>query len=282
MSIFKDYSTYYDLLYKDKDYAGEVRFVHETIARHRSDARTVLNLGCGTGSHDLPLSGHGYTVTGVDMSPEMIAIARSKQGAGVSRGTAASQGSGALKGAAASGAAASSGRADSTGSASGHADFEVGDARTFRAGKKFDVVISLFHVMSYQVTNADLNAAFATAATHLDSGGIFVFDCWYGPGVLTDPPVVRHKILENDQLRIHRIARPQLHPDDNYVDVNYTILVNNKKQSSFYEIEETHKMRYLFRPEVDLLSESHGFTAEYLPGNIFSNGWLALFVCTKR
>ena len=248
MSIFKDYSTYYDLLYKDKDYAGEARFVHDVLGKHRPGARTLLNLGCGTGSHDFHLTQLGYGVTGVDLSPEMITIARSKQGSDPSPNPA----------------------------------FEVGDVRTFRQERKFDVVISLFHVMSYQVSNADLNAAFATASSHLDSGGIFVFDCWYGPGVLTDPPVVRHKILENDQLRIHRIARPQLHPDDNYVDVNYTILVNNKQQTSFYEIEETHKMRYLFQPEVAQLCEWHGFTAEYLPGNIFSNGWLALFVCTKR
>lgn len=264
MSIFKDYSAYYDLLYKDKDYAGEARFVQETINRHRPGAGSVLNLGCGTGSHDLHLARLGYSITGVDLSPEMVEIARAKL-AEIAHAKPAEI------------AHAKPAVVDG-----GRVSFEVGDVRSFQSAQKFDAVISLFHVMSYQVSNADLHAAFTTAARHLEPGGIFVFDCWYGPGVLTDPPVVRHKILENEKLRIHRIARPQIHQDDNYVDVNYTILVNNKQQASFYEIEETHKMRYLFRPEVALLCDAHGFTMEYLPDNIFSNGWLALFVCTKR
>src|SRR5882672_7975309 len=110
MSVFKDYSAYYDLLYKDKDYAGEAAYIHDLIQRNSPGARTVLNLGCGTGNHDFLLADHGY---------EMIGLARRK---------------------------AEDGRR-------GGLSFQVGDARTAELGKTFDVVISLFHVMSYQVTN---------------------------------------------------------------------------------------------------------------------------------
>ena len=46
-------------------------------------------------------------------------------------------------------------------------------------------------------TNADLLAAFATAREHLNPGGVFIFDCWYGPAVLAERPSVRIKRMED-------------------------------------------------------------------------------------
>ena len=59
--------------------------------------------------------------------------------------------------------------------------------------QKFDAVISLFHVMSYQTTNEELSAAFKTASKHLAKGGIFIFDFWYGPTVHNEKPSIRIK-----------------------------------------------------------------------------------------
>ena len=79
--------------------------------------------------------------------------------------------------------------------------------------------------MSYQTENADLAAAFATAAEHLAPGGIFIFDCWYGPGVLTDPPTTRVRRLHGDGIEVTRIAEPVNHYDRNRVDVHYEVIV---------------------------------------------------------
>ena len=248
MNVFRDYSTFYDLLYKDKDYAAEVNYIHQLIGQYVPHAKSILNLGCGTGNHDFLMAERGYETVGIDFSGNMIDLANIKL--------------------------------------EGHSNqemlaFKTGDARSVRIDKKFDVVISLFHVMSYQITNEDINHVFETARFHLREKGIFIFDCWYGPGVLKDLPTVRHKKLENEVLRIHRIASPVMHIDENYVDVNYTILVHNKKDLSFYEIEETHKMRYLFIPELKAFCSGNGFECERLNNNIFSNNWNALFVCRK-
>lgn len=43
-----------------------------------ADQAEVLDIGCGTGSLSIVLSGLGCTVTGMDFSPEMIAIAQAK------------------------------------------------------------------------------------------------------------------------------------------------------------------------------------------------------------
>ncbi len=63
--VFENYSQYYDLLYQDKDYIAESEFIHSLIQKFANNAKTVLDLGCGTGRHDILLSQQGYDVTGV-------------------------------------------------------------------------------------------------------------------------------------------------------------------------------------------------------------------------
>lgn len=228
MSVFGNYARYYDLLYQDKNYEAETQFVHELIQSHAAHAKSILELGCGTGKHAILLAEQGYTLCGVDLSGEMLEQANQRlqtlppnQAANLS--------------------------------------FAQGDIRTVRIDRQFDVVISLFHVISYQTANQDLQAAFATARAHLKPGGIFLFDCWYGPAVLSDRPTVRIKRLEDDTISVIRIAEPVIYPNQNLVDVNYQILIQDRASKTIEELRETHTMRYLFQPEVDLLFSHNGF-----------------------
>lgn len=226
MTVFGKYSSYYNLLYKDKDYAGEAGYVHNLIQKYCQGAKSILDLGCGTGRHDLLLAEKGYSVTGVDQSEEMLAIANSQLSTLNSQPSILS--------------------------------FIQGDIRTVHLNEQFDVVISLFHVMSYQITNEDLNAAFETAKVHLKKGGLFIFDCWYGPAVLTDRPVVRVKRLEDDAISVVRIAEPVMHPNENIVDVNYHVFIRDKASDRVDEIQESHRMRYLFKPEIERMLKVEG------------------------
>ena len=74
MKAFGNYSRYYNLLYKDKDYKGEAGFIHDLIQKYSPGAKSILDLGCGTGRHDALLAEKGYVITGVDMSEEMLLI----------------------------------------------------------------------------------------------------------------------------------------------------------------------------------------------------------------
>ena len=76
--VFDAYAAYYDLLYRDKDYAGEAAYVHGLIRRYAPGARDILELGCGTGRHAEALMDLGFRVTGVDRSGEMVARARER------------------------------------------------------------------------------------------------------------------------------------------------------------------------------------------------------------
>jgi len=250
MSAFGEYSRYYDLLYRDKDYAGEAAYIHSLISKYRPGAETVLDMGCGTGRHAAFLAKSGYKVHGIDISESMLTRANELAGGD-------------------------------------NLTFTRGDIRKVRLGETFDVVISLFHVMSYQTSNIDLQNAFTTAFEHLNSGGIFIFDCWYGPAVLTGRPEVRIKRLENEAIEVTRLAEPVMYANENIVDVNYLIFIRNKTTGNVNEIKEKHSMRYLFKPEVDLMLRQTGFELEgyfeYITGKKPGfNTWSVCFAGRKK
>lgn len=237
MSVFAGYSRYYDLLYRDKDYAGEARYVAKLITRHAPHAKTLLEIGCGTGAHAVELAELGFDVAGVDMSEGMLDAAEAR-------------------------------RSSLAPELAAKVEFAHGDARAVRLGRKFDAVISLFHVMSYQTSNADLAAAFATAREHLVPGGVFVFDCWYGPAVLRQWPTVTEKHLSDDTTDVARRAEPVINATEDVVDVNYTVVVTDKLTGASETLRETHRMRYLFTPEIEMALSAAGMTL------VDSRGWM--------
>ena len=161
------------------------------------------------------------------------------------------------------------------------------DIRTYEPVKKYDAVISLFHVMSYQNTNKDILSAFQSARKSLEKGGLFLFDSWYGPGVLTDPPVVRVKETEDEQYRLVRVARPVMYDKRNVVDVCYEVLVIDKKTNVTKTINEVHSMRYFFKPELEMFLQQAGFElvtnldCNSLQQTTF-NSWTSYFIAKAK
>jgi predicted TPR repeat methyltransferase len=224
---FKHYSAYYDLLYADKDYAGEAQYVRTLIDECAlKPVASLIELGCGTGIHAGLLAAQGLKVLGVDSSAAMLATAQR--------------------------------RTCSPDTNPVQLSFELGDARSYRTARTFDVVASIFHVLSYQTSEADANAMLATAAAHLSKGGIFIFDFWYGPAVLWQRPAVRTKNLANDHLQITRLAEPVVRDEIDVVEVNYKVFIRDRNSGVTHEIQETHPMRYFFLPELDTMLAAQG------------------------
>ncbi|MCB0744230.1 MAG: class I SAM-dependent methyltransferase, partial [Ignavibacteriae bacterium] len=77
MNKFNLYAKYYDLLYNDKDYQGEVDYINKLIKTNSNQSsHAILDLGCGTGIHANLFTNLDYQVDGVDMSPQMIERAK--------------------------------------------------------------------------------------------------------------------------------------------------------------------------------------------------------------
>ena len=247
--VFGDYARYYNLLYKDKDYKGEVDYIQMLITRFSTNkAESILDLGCGTGTHAYLLSKKGYSVIGVDRSKKMIKIAKTHE--------------------------------------KEQTEFFVGNITTINLEKQFDVIVSLFHVISYITKNEDLEAFFKNISKHLKKDGLLIFDCWYGPAVLTDRPATRIKRLEDEKIIVTRIAEPVIRPNENSVDVRYEVTIENKTDNQSEKICETHPMRYFFKPEMELFFERYGF--ELLKGEEWMTGkplgfdtWGACWVIKK-
>lgn len=246
-SVFNAYSTYYDLLYRDKDYQGEVNYINELLSRYNVCGRDLLEYGSGTGKHGKLLAELGYDVTGIERSAEMVEQAKS------SRGFSCQQ----------------------------------GDICSVKLGRTFDAVLSLFHVLSYQTNNQSIESVFSRASEHLKSGGLFLFDIWYSPAVLTMKPEVRVKRMSDDFVDITRIAEPSLQPNTNSVDVNYEVFVRDLKSGQVEIITETHPMRHFSLPELDIFAENNGFerlgAEEFMTGsNPSEKTWGVCLVLKKK
>jgi SAM-dependent methyltransferase len=228
VSVFVDSARYYDAFYENKDYAAEVDYVCSLLQKNAPGAVSVLDLGCGTGRHARLLAERGFRVVGVDRSAQMLNRALALRDSAPAR-------------------------------IQDRLRFHECDVGKLRLGAQFDVVVALFHVMSYQTSNEALGAAIGAAKSHLHSQGIFLFDCWYGPGVLSDPPTTRLRRIEEGTRHILRIAEPKLLIEENVVEVNYQFIATDSASGAWEEFRETHRMRYFFKPDMFLVLESHGF-----------------------
>ncbi|MBV8528220.1 MAG: class I SAM-dependent methyltransferase [Candidatus Dormibacteraeota bacterium] len=139
----------YDLLYTSgvKDFAADVDAVHNLIAERNSGARTLLDVACGTGIHMAALR-EWYEVSGVDASPDMLAVARGRLGDA--------------------------------------AQLTRGDLVSFDLGRTFGAVTCLFSSIGYLTNDTELRRAFSRMAAPLVPGGVLVVDGWIRPDAWAD------------------------------------------------------------------------------------------------
>jgi SAM-dependent methyltransferase len=248
MSVFGgDYASYYDLFYADKDYAAEAAFVKDVICRHNPSATSLIEFGCGSARHAVEFARAGFSITGVDRSADMIERGQNRIDALDPR----------LR---------------------TKIKLMQGDAALIKSSESFDAVISLFHVVSYQTANDALTGIFRAARSALVTDGLFVFDFWYGPAVLTERPQVRVRRVATPDADVTRIAEPTHQINHNVVDIKFTVIAVDKRTGRAEQHEETHSMRYLFLPEIELIVAQSGFevieTGEWLTGTpLHEHSW---------
>lgn len=225
MSAFSSYASYYDLLNRGKDYTAEAGWVHALLRKWGAQTGTLLDVGCGTGRHAMAFAAQGWRVSGVDVAPAMVALARESAG-------------------------------DSG------AQFSVGAAATFTLGRTFDAAVSLFHVVSYQAEPHEAEAMFRNVRRHLKPGGLFVFDFWHAGGVRADPPSIRVRRGEDGKVRVTRIAEPDHRAEESRVDVRYELFVEEIATGNIRRFIEHHALRYYQVSELTTLLQQSGFQLE--------------------
>lgn len=139
--MFTKSASFYDALYHFKDYATASNQLHALIQQLNPNAKTLLDVGCGTGKH-LEYLREYYKVEGLDINAEMLDIARKRCPEG---------------------------------------SFHHGTMVDFDLGHTFDVVTCLFSSIGYVKTVDNLERAVLCMAHHLQPGGIIVLEPWFSP-----------------------------------------------------------------------------------------------------
>lgn len=132
---------YYDALYHFKDYAAATDRLHALVQEVCPQAQHLLDVACGTGKHLERLRDH-YDVAGVDLSRDLLAIAR--------------------------------GRCPDV-------PFFEADMTDFQLDRAFDVVTCLFSSIGYVRTTENLLRAVAAMTSHVLPGGVLLIEPWFGP-----------------------------------------------------------------------------------------------------
>ncbi|WP_018350552.1 class I SAM-dependent methyltransferase [Longispora albida] len=159
MNLLTDNPALYEIAFPDPEHLGG-RFVESALVRH-GPCGSVLDLGCGTGRDAGYLARQGYRVTGVDISPEMIAYARSQHPA---------------------------------------VRFELGRMESYR-GPEVDAVSCMDSALLYCHTNEQLAATLRNARAQLRPGGLFVAEMRNGAFFLGNDAVTHHepdRVLAHD------------------------------------------------------------------------------------
>lgn len=247
MAFAKNYAEIYDLLYKNKDYSTEAMGIHQLIQRYAPGAKTILDIGCGTGNHAIELAKLGYSVTGIDISSDMLNLAKKK---------------------------------------SSSIAFLHKDIRTLKSTKQFNVAISLFHVMSYLPTEKDLSTVFLKISNCLTKNGLFIFDSWDGRKVIANPPEKRIKIFENSVYKLSCTATPNQNMEKQEIKIHYSLHITNKLTRASRKTQESHFLHYWFNYQIqDKLTALFDIQKQQnaLPGiRSQPNSWNTCIVAQKK
>ena len=130
--IYKKFAKYYDKIYAEKDYESEIKFVKWVINKHKiSTGNKLLDVACGTGNNTILLK-DDFKTTGVDISPEMLKLAKKK-----------------LPG----------------------VKFIKGDMKTLALKERFDVIVCMFASIAYNLNYDELESTLKIFYKHLQPGG---------------------------------------------------------------------------------------------------------------
>lgn len=175
---------FYDLLYAgEKDYERESDLVARLVRARNPGAKTLLDVGCGTGAHARGLVDLGFEVSGIDLEPAFVEIASSK---------------------------------------CPEASFAVADMRSFERSARYDAVVCLFSAIGYALTLEGLAATLVCMANHLTEAGVVVVDPWFQPEEMSDGYVTTIA-ASGDGTEVVRMSRTLLRGRVSTLEFEYLI-----------------------------------------------------------
>ncbi len=205
------FAAVYDRLMEDMPYAEWLGFARAVWGEYGMP-QSVVDLGCGTGNISIPLARSGFHVYGIDLSADMLAIARSKWDETPAQAVRPHAGS---------------------------IRWLQQDMRDWQLHEPADSIISFCDCINYLTEEADVEAAFRAAWQALKPGGTFLFD--------VHPPKQFIRYAEEqpfvlDERDVAYIWTCHFEEEDCAIEHNLTIFAQDKDMR-FVRFEESHYQR---------------------------------------
>ena len=222
---YHKFAKVYDKMKADHFSTQMTDYTLRLVDRFGIEVHQLLDLCCGTGTACLLFARRGFTVSGLDQSPHMLAVARKK-----------------LKG------------KNVTLYRQSLPKFLVPARRGSRQPRQFDLVTSFFDSLNYLLTPRDLKATFASVHRHLRPGGWFIFD-------MNTPYALRflwdgqeHTEVRDDLVTVWR---NEYHEKNTSATCHATFLV--KRGRHWERFDEAHTERGYSNAEIKRLLREAGF-----------------------
>jgi len=213
---------YYDAMHQHRDYGQECQFANNVIQEYCPGAKRVLDIGCGTGEHAINMAQHGYDVTGIDISQDMIKLAEEK--------------------------------AKRVG---GSVDLRCTDIHGLNVDREFQAAYCLGYTFLYMITHSKAMSFLTAVNKALLPQGVFLVDFIDGwaliEGLRQDKFVYQHEgttIFHFEQASLDKRRRVKHH------DFYYLIDQHDGNVKAIFAEED---VRVLFDDEVHMLLSSCGF-----------------------
>ena len=196
--FYKRLAKFYDLIYANKNYAGEARFVRDLILKNKkSEGRDLLEVASGTGRY-LQYLRHWFQCFGVDKNTMMLKISRLN---------------------------------------APNVPVKQADMITLHLNKKFDAVICLFSSIGYVKTYANLEKTIKNFAKHLKPGGVVIIEPWIGKEKFIDGAPYLQTFSGHD-LKIARASVSKKRGDISIIDFHFLVAERNKGVRHFADRHE--------------------------------------------
>lgn len=132
----KTFADFYDEMMNYVDYDKWIKLIDNRIF-NKITGKKILEIGCGTGEISKRLADYGYEVCGIDISEEMINIAKTKYL---------------------------------------NLDIKKQDMRTIKTENEFDAIVCVFDALNYLQNFEELKLSFENIKRALKPNGVFLFD----------------------------------------------------------------------------------------------------------
>ena len=200
------------------DYAAQYALFEGLIREH--GCRNVLEIGCGSGNLYPYFLESGYAYTGLDLSGEMLAIAREEHPKG---------------------------------------RFVQGDMRDFDLNERFDAVLVTGRSFTYMTRNEDVHLALKTMGRHLERGGLLVFDNFHAGEIFTDFRTELSSVCTYDTRTYTRASRNSINGETGWTWNWHAMYTIEEAGKDTLVIEDAAVLRAFTPDEIGLFLALNGY-----------------------